>query len=181
MNAWFKSAFAATAVPLGVQGGKNANWKFFPKASSHLSHYSNHHRLTQVAARLVDKGINPAWAAFPVSGKAKHGADRRTWVSLRYAERPTEGPTEGPLSKFYFRVLVTCAAKKLSQPRRLSPNSSHDYQNNLYASAFPPQQSSGSANTNMSWDTRSRFTNIKINQPKLKKNYRIVYVRFHIE
>lgn len=59
------------------------------------------------------------------------------------AQCRAEGATEGPLSKCYFRVLVTCAAKKLSQPRRFSPNSSHNYQNNLYTSAFPPQQSFG--------------------------------------
>lgn len=114
MNTWSKSAFAATAVPLGVQGEKIAKWRFFSKASSHLSYYSNHHRLTQEAADLGNRGIIPAWVAFPLFVKARwaqtwYRAERLTWVSLHGAGEKT-GQSD-PLSRFYFRVLALVLAK----------------------------------------------------------------------
>lgn len=64
----------------------------------------------------------------------------------------------------------------LSQFRRLSPNSSHNYQNNLYASAFPPQQS---------WLNKHKHAlryKILIHRKRKKvKNNRILNVRFHVE
>lgn len=85
----------------GCAGGEeNAKWKFFSKASSHLSYYSNHHRLTQEAASLVNKGLIPAWAAFPMPVKAQRRAERPTWVSLC---RESHGrPTEGNFVKVLF-------------------------------------------------------------------------------
>lgn len=70
--------------------------------------------------------------------------------------------------------------KKLSQPRGFSPNSSHNYKNNLYASAFPPQQSWLNKHKYVLKYKISCFEKKKINQ-RVRKNYRIVNVRLHTE
>ena len=65
-------------------------------------------------------------------------AGQKSWRGL-YVVRGAEG-TQAPLSKFWVLVTQDSKKKSFSQPRGFSPNSSHNYKNNLYASAFPPQQ-----------------------------------------
>lgn len=142
MNAWSKSAFAATAVFLDVQGGKRAKCRLFSEPSSHLSYYSNHHRLTQEAANLVDI-IPPKQPSQGLrrEDEHEHNAEQKGWGGSLCTQQDGRWDRGTLCQSLFLESRHFASSKELSQFRRFSPNCSHNYQNNLYASAFPPQQS----------------------------------------
>lgn len=115
-NACSKSAFAATAVPLGVQREKNSYYGDFSQRHHPIYHIIptttdstrgggvRGCRGWRRTASPVDKGIIPTPAAFPMFVKGRWAqtqcsAGRRTWVSLPGAGWETA--QRGPLSVLF--------------------------------------------------------------------------------
>lgn len=101
MNAWSKSAFAATAVPLGVQEGKIAKWRFFQRHHPiyciiiTTTYSPTRQPALQTKAQFLPK--QPFQCLLREDGH-RHNAE---W---KMGQRD-------PLSKFYFTVLAHVLAK----------------------------------------------------------------------
>lgn len=158
------------------KGGKELN------ADCSQRHHPIYHIIptttdTQEAANLVDI-IPPKQPSQGLWREDEHNAEQKGWGGSLFMEQDGRWDRGTLCQSLILESRHFASSKELSQFRRFSPNCSHNCQNNLYASAFPPQQSWLNKHKH---DLRYKTLIHQKKKKKVKKNSRILNVGFPME